>query len=116
MGARRYAALILPDIIASLSSGQPVKRLNTASFSPDALTISFPSMSDMSIGASMAAPTAMLAIFAMLLVLAAEVESLRRAELPVVVCGAEARIAIQATDRKSTRLNSSHGYISYAVF
>src|SRR2546422_7954333 len=24
--------------------------------------------------------------------------------------------AIQAVDRKSTRLNSSHGYISYAVF
>src|SRR2546429_2512872 len=23
---------------------------------------------------------------------------------------------VQATDRKSTRLNSSHGYISYAVF
>src|SRR5687768_17886814 len=25
-------------------------------------------------------------------------------------------IALAATDRKSTRLNSSHGYISYAVF
>src|ERR1041385_550081 len=107
MGARRYAALILPDIIASLSSGQPVKRLNTASFSPDALTISFPSMSDMSIGASMAAPTAMLAIFATLPVLAAEAESLRRAELPVVVCGAEARIAIQATGRVRFQVTGS---------
>src|SRR2546422_2980463 len=28
--------------------------------------------------------------------------------------GGEARV--QETDRKSTRLNSSHGYISYAVF
>src|SRR2546429_6494455 len=26
------------------------------------------------------------------------------------------RLAIPAADRKSTRLNSSHGYISYAVF
>src|SRR2546429_1128512 len=26
------------------------------------------------------------------------------------------RVAIVVTDRKSTRLNSSHGYISYAVF
>src|SRR2546429_4270949 len=26
------------------------------------------------------------------------------------------RVALVATDRKSTRLNSSHGYISYAVF
>src|SRR2546429_7372823 len=26
------------------------------------------------------------------------------------------RIAVWNTDRKSTRLNSSHGYISYAVF
>src|SRR2546429_7215262 len=25
-------------------------------------------------------------------------------------------VAVSATDRKSTRLNSSHGYISYAVF
>src|SRR5205809_5580159 len=28
----------------------------------------------------------------------------------------EARIHLAAADRKSTRLNSSHGYISYAVF
>src|SRR5687768_18025578 len=26
------------------------------------------------------------------------------------------RFAVETTDRKSTRLNSSHGYISYAVF
>src|SRR3989304_2988772 len=28
----------------------------------------------------------------------------------------QARTPVSATDRKSTRLNSSHGYISYAVF
>src|SRR5205809_4772443 len=28
----------------------------------------------------------------------------------------KAKIAVAAIDRKSTRLNSSHGYISYAVF
>src|SRR5687768_18071942 len=28
----------------------------------------------------------------------------------------EPRAAVSAVDRKSTRLNSSHGYISYAVF
>src|SRR2546422_4450355 len=28
----------------------------------------------------------------------------------------EKRYIIESTDRKSTRLNSSHGYISYAVF
>src|SRR2546429_1094445 len=27
-----------------------------------------------------------------------------------------ARVTLSSTDRKSTRLNSSHGYISYAVF
>src|SRR2546429_6074451 len=33
------------------------------------------------------------------------------------VVGLEARLAFhQGRDRKSTRLNSSHGYISYAVF
>src|SRR2546429_5647133 len=30
--------------------------------------------------------------------------------------GAEPSVALEQTDRKSTRLNSSHGYISYAVF
>src|SRR5205809_7851056 len=35
-----------------------------------------------------------------------EVGTLRASEPPIVVI----------TDRKSTRLNSSHGYISYAVF
>src|SRR5687768_18281284 len=34
--------------------------------------------------------------------------------LPGIVGGVDARQAVQ--DRKSTRLNSSHGYISYAVF
>src|SRR5687768_18236600 len=33
-------------------------------------------------------------------------------ELSIVLCGGE----YQVLDRKSTRLNSSHGYISYAVF
>src|SRR2546422_7597765 len=31
-------------------------------------------------------------------------------------CAAAIAFAIAAGDRKSTRLNSSHGYISYAVF
>src|SRR5687768_18226744 len=35
-------------------------------------------------------------------------------DLPNV--SAEAHIRISIEDRKSTRLNSSHGYISYAVF
>src|SRR2546422_1266681 len=30
--------------------------------------------------------------------------------------GVRAEIALERLDRKSTRLNSSHGYISYAVF
>src|SRR5205809_4198138 len=30
--------------------------------------------------------------------------------------GAGGRIGLPSADRKSTRLNSSHGYISYAVF
>src|SRR2546429_6707780 len=30
--------------------------------------------------------------------------------------GMEARVLLDVADRKSTRLNSSHGYISYAVF
>src|SRR2546422_1829132 len=34
----------------------------------------------------------------------------------VLVVGEAAVITAQVTDRKSTRLNSSHGYISYAVF
>src|SRR2546429_1265224 len=45
----------------------------------------------------------------------ASVEQLRRPELrgrPVIVGGA----GVDGEDRKSTRLNSSHGYISYAVF
>src|SRR2546429_2322930 len=35
---------------------------------------------------------------------------------PAPVSTATLVMACQATDRKSTRLNSSHGYISYAVF
>src|SRR2546429_7278274 len=38
-------------------------------------------------------------------------DPLRQMESPVLV-----RHAVPAQDRKSTRLNSSHGYISYAVF
>src|SRR5687768_17976312 len=34
----------------------------------------------------------------------------------MVAAGVVGARAIQTTDRKSTRLNSSHGYISYAVF
>src|SRR5687768_18450525 len=37
----------------------------------------------------------------------------------VVTCGASIvvrSVPIRSIDRKSTRLNSSHGYISYAVF
>src|SRR2546429_1558920 len=37
-------------------------------------------------------------------------EKLLDAHLPRTLCGC------QTPDRKSTRLNSSHGYISYAVF
>src|SRR2546429_8252447 len=39
-------------------------------------------------------------------------------DLPLVVNGAnlEPKVWVAARDRKSTRLNSSHGYISYAVF
>src|SRR2546422_7943330 len=42
-----------------------------------------------------------------------------RGRLPPLAGGAVARFlcaAAQRKDRKSTRLNSSHGYISYAVF
>src|SRR2546422_2757524 len=41
--------------------------------------------------------------------------SLRRREQPVPPC-ARRGLGAEGTDRKSTRLNSSHGYISYAVF
>src|SRR3989449_6753068 len=34
----------------------------------------------------------------------------------VTICGLTFAISAMALDRKSTRLNSSHGYISYAVF
>src|SRR2546422_6356438 len=37
-------------------------------------------------------------------------------EVLVQYAQGDARRALNALDRKSTRLNSSHGYISYAVF
>src|SRR2546422_7291940 len=40
----------------------------------------------------------------------------RFAGLDTAVTGLEVRLADPEQDRKSTRLNSSHGYISYAVF
>src|SRR2546422_8823900 len=39
-----------------------------------------------------------------------------RARSPACRCGARAASPSAPSDRKSTRLNSSHGYISYAVF
>src|SRR2546422_4785993 len=36
--------------------------------------------------------------------------------MPTVMAKSLMEITIASTDRKSTRLNSSHGYISYAVF
>src|SRR2546422_8368665 len=41
---------------------------------------------------------------------------LRRPDPGGVLAAVEALIAREKADRKSTRLNSSHGYISYAVF
>src|SRR2546429_6765033 len=45
-------------------------------------------------------------------------EAFAEFEAPLPVCGASATTNTPSTrkDRKSTRLNSSHGYISYAVF
>src|SRR3989449_7406541 len=40
----------------------------------------------------------------------------RMPALSVALDGAARDLALEETDRKSTRLNSSHGYISYAVF
>src|SRR2546422_7792745 len=43
----------------------------------------------------------------------------RRCVTPTATCSGptqRASTAISGSDRKSTRLNSSHGYISYAVF
>src|SRR2546422_8550664 len=49
--------------------------------------------------------------------------ALHNVELPLIYAGlpgkerrAQAARALERVDRKSTRLNSSHGYISYAVF
>src|SRR5205809_3493163 len=51
-------------------------------------------------------------------VIVATDETLRAEHLPDELRGEEATLADrpQGGDRKSTRLNSSHGYISYAVF
>src|SRR2546422_7780406 len=46
-------------------------------------------------------------------------QALRHSRLQAVVlmiAGAREASLLTSTDRKSTRLNSSHGYISYAVF
>src|SRR2546422_1838397 len=43
-------------------------------------------------------------------------EDLRRLPLPGGLADGLPRGSPSARDRKSTRLNSSHGYISYAVF
>src|SRR5258708_19171891 len=40
----------------------------------------------------------------------------RRLQLVIGIDGGGARRAVEAADRKSTRLNSSHQIISYAVF
>src|SRR2546429_5425068 len=40
---------------------------------------------------------------------------LRLAQIPAIIGIKEATGNIERADRKSTRLNSSHGYISYAV-
>src|SRR2546429_4133767 len=37
-------------------------------------------------------------------------------DVDVLSAGAAGAVGVDAQDRKSTRLNSSHGYISYAVF
>src|SRR2546429_6277108 len=48
------------------------------------------------------------------------IEVILGAVLPVLLCRLRRRLCRRSltplTDRKSTRLNSSHGYISYAVF
>src|SRR5687768_18470044 len=44
------------------------------------------------------------------------IESLRRLTGPLILRRLKTDRSIIAEDRKSTRLNSSHGYISYAVF
>src|SRR2546429_7534326 len=43
-------------------------------------------------------------------------DSLRSLVVSHYLLGTEEIMVINHTDRKSTRLNSSHGYISYAVF
>src|SRR2546429_1782887 len=48
--------------------------------------------------------------------LAQAVERAVEGDAPVVDHNDSTRELLQLADRKSTRLNSSHGYISYAVF
>src|SRR2546422_5270775 len=43
-------------------------------------------------------------------------EAVAEAANGVAACGSPAASTATGRDRKSTRLNSSHGYISYAVF
>src|SRR2546422_6273352 len=47
---------------------------------------------------------------------AAQVRALHQAGSELVRITVNNEAAAEAVDRKSTRLNSSHGYISYAVF
>src|SRR2546422_2047538 len=44
------------------------------------------------------------------------IEALREAAVNAVIHRDYSRVGESLRDRKSTRLNSSHGYISYAVF
>src|SRR5687768_18049659 len=58
-----------------------------------------------------------LPLHAALPILRGELSSPRRLALPVLAAlGGQHRQGEAARDRKGTRLNSSHGYISYAVF
>src|SRR2546422_1865285 len=45
-----------------------------------------------------------------------DIEGLQRVPAFPVTAGQLAKYSLKYLDRKSTRLNSSHGYISYAVF
>src|SRR3989449_1545744 len=55
-------------------------------------------------------------IFPLLLLILATVESGNEVVLGMNGLAFGALITVAGLDRKSTRLNSSHGYISYAVF
>src|SRR2546422_3942498 len=45
-----------------------------------------------------------------------EMQGTRAQRRTVISAGGRADMSVHQRDRKSTRLNSSHGYISYAVF